>query len=136
VAARLPRARAIVALLLVACAGAAAADYPDKPVHLIVPFAAGGGADAIARAVAEPLSKRLGQPVLVDNKPGGDSTIGSVFVAKSPPDGYTLLFGTNTGMVGAPVLHKNIGYDTVRDFTPVSQLGFFGFFMVAFVAGC
>ena len=119
-----------IALLLAAFVGVAAADYPDKPIHLIVPFAAGGGADTIARVVAEGLARNLKQPVLVENKAGGDSTIGSAFVAKSPSDGYTLLFGTNTGMSGAPALHRNIGYDPVRDFTPISQLGFFAFFLV------
>ena len=116
-----PRMKTI-ALLLAAFVGIAAADYPDKPIHLIVPFAAGGGADTIARIVAEGLARNLKQPVLVENKAGGDSTIGSAFVAKSPPDGYTLLFGTNTGMSGAPALHRNIGYDPVRDFTPVATI--------------
>lgn len=121
---------ASLALLSLALAFPAHADYPDKPIKVIVPFAAGGGADTLARVIAEALSRKLGQPVLVENKAGGDSTIGSAFVAKSPPDGYTLLFGTNTGMSGAPFLHKNVGYDPMKDFTPVSQLGLFAFFLV------
>src|SRR5689334_9130252 len=108
----------------------ALADWPEKPIRFVVPFAAGGGADALARAVAEGMSKVLGQPVLVDNKPGGDATIGGVFVAKAPADGYTLLFASNTGLSGAPYLHKSVGYDPVRDFTPISMLGMFPYFIV------
>ena len=106
------------------------AQYPDKPIRFIVPFAPGGGADALARAVAEGMTRSLGQPVVVENKAGGDATIGSLFVAKSPPDGYTILFGSNTGLSGAPWLHKNIGYDPVADFTPISMIGLFPYFLV------
>jgi tripartite-type tricarboxylate transporter receptor subunit TctC len=106
------------------------AEYPDKPIHFVVPFAAGGGADALARAVGSGMAKVLGQPVVIDNKAGGDATIGSAFVAKSPPDGYTVLFGSNTGLSGAPALHHDIGYDPVRDFTPVSMIGMFPYFLV------
>jgi tripartite-type tricarboxylate transporter receptor subunit TctC len=120
----------LLAIVLASIAPPARAEFPDKPIRLVVPFAAGGGADATARAIAEALSKSLRQPVLVENKPGGDSTIGSLYVAKSPPDGYTLLFGTNTGMSGAPVLHRNIGYDPVKDLTPISMCGLFAFFLV------
>ena len=124
------RTLVLLGLFLMAVVAPAGAEFPDKPIRIVVPFAAGGGADAVARLIAEPMSKRLRQPVLVENKPGGDSTIGSASVAKSPPDGYTLLFGTNTGMSGAPVLHRNIGYDPVKDFAPVSRVGYFAFFIV------
>ena len=106
------------------------AQYPDKPIRFIVPFAPGGGADALARAVAEGMTRSLGQPVVVENKAGGDATIGSLFVAKAPPDGYTILFGSNTGLSGAPWLHRNIGYDPVADFTPISMIGLFPYFLV------
>src|ERR1700694_558976 len=122
--------RALLLTCIAIAAAVARADYPEKPIHFIVPFAAGGGADALARAVGEGMSKVLKQPVLIDNKPGGDATIGSSFVAKAPPDGYTILFGSNTGMSGAPALHKNIGYDPVKDFTPISTLGTFPYFLV------
>src|SRR5437762_12756174 len=92
-----------VALFVLVLVLPARADFPEKPVRIIVPFAAGGGADAVARMVAEGMAKDLGQPVVVENKAGGDSVIGTATVAKSPPDGYTLLFGTNTGMSGAPL---------------------------------
>jgi len=72
----------------------------------------------------------LKQPVLIDNRPGGDAAIGSEYVAKAAPDGYTILFASNTGMSGAPALHKNLGYDPVKDFTPVSMLGMFPYFLV------
>ena len=113
-----------------AASAQSAQKYPDKPIRFIVPFAAGGGADALARAVGEGMSRSLRQPVLVENKPGGDATIGSAFVAKAAPDGYTILFGSNTGMSGAPALHRNIGYDPRKDFTPISLLGDFPFFLV------
>src|SRR5258708_40017815 len=119
------RSLVLFTLFLAAVVAPTRAQFPDRPIRIVVPFAAGGGADAVARIIAEPMSKRLRQPVLVENKPGGDSTIGSAFVAKSPPDGYTLLFGTNTGMSGAPALPRNIGYDPVKDFAPVSRVGYF-----------
>jgi tripartite-type tricarboxylate transporter receptor subunit TctC len=104
--------------------------FPEKPLRLVVPFAPGGGADAIARAMAQGLSRSLGQPVLVEPKPGADATLAGAHVAHAPPDGYTLLFASNTGFSGAPFLHKDIGYDPVRDFTPISMLGFFPYFLV------
>jgi tripartite-type tricarboxylate transporter receptor subunit TctC len=124
------RLRRVFIVLAILASASARADYPDKPIHFIVPFAAGGGADALARAVGGGMAKVLGQPVLVENKAGGDATIGGTHVAKSPPDGYTLLFGSNTGMSGAPALHRNIGYDPVGDFTPISMIGMFPYFLV------
>lgn len=119
----------LAAVLAIAVA-AAHAEYPEKPVHFVVPFAAGGGADALARAVADGMSKYLKQPVLVDNKPGGDATIAGQYVKAAAPDGYTILFGSNTGFSGAPALHKNVGYDPVSDFTPISMMGLFPYFLV------
>jgi tripartite-type tricarboxylate transporter receptor subunit TctC len=98
-----------------------AAEYPSKPIRLIVSFAAGGPTDVFARLIASKLEKELGQPIIVENKPGGGSNIGSEFVAKAKPDGYTLLVGTvaNTTNMG---IYKNLGYDTVRDFAPITQI--------------
>jgi len=121
--------RALIALV-VALALPAHAEYPDKAIRFIVPFAAGGGADSLARAVASGMSIVLKQPVVVESKPGGDAVIGTLYVSKAPPDGYTILFGSNTGMSGAPALHKEVGYDPVRDFTPVSAIGMFPYFLV------
>jgi tripartite-type tricarboxylate transporter receptor subunit TctC len=117
-------------IVIAALALTARAEYPDKPIHFIVPFAAGGGADALARAVASGMTTLLKQPVLIENRAGGDAVIGSLFVARAAPDGYTILFGSNTGMSGAPALHRNIGYDPVRDFTPISMIGMFPYFLV------
>ncbi len=122
--------RAFVMCVVAAVALCARAEYPDKPIHFVVPFAAGGGADALGRAVGMGMSKYLKQTVIIDNKPGGDATIGSDFVAKSAPDGYTILFASNTGMSGAPALHKNLGYDPLKDFTPISMIGMFPYFLV------
>ena len=122
--------RALMVVFAVLMALPAHAEYPGKPIRLIVPFAAGGGADALARAVAHGMSIALRQSVVVDSKPGGDSVIGTNYVAKAPPDGYTILFGSNTGMSGAPALHKDVPYDAVRDFTPISMIGMFPYFLV------
>ena len=95
--------------------------YPAQPIRLIVSFAAGGPTDVFARLIASKLEKELGQPIIVENKPGGGSNIGSEFVAKAKPDGYTLLVGTvaNTTNMG---IYKNLGYNTVRDFAPITQI--------------
>jgi len=96
--------------------------YPDHPIRLVVPYAAGGGADLIARTIAQGLTKRLGQQVIVDNKPGGAATIGADAVAKSLPDGYTLLYGTPAPQIINPYLMKKLPYDPVRDFAPVARV--------------
>jgi tripartite-type tricarboxylate transporter receptor subunit TctC len=122
--------RAFVAALAALLSLSAHAGYPDKPIRMIVPFAPGGGADALARAVASGMSIALKQQVVIDSKPGGDSVIGTNFVARAAPDGYTILFGSNTGMSGAPALHKDVPYDPLRDFAPISMIGMFPYFLV------
>lgn len=117
------RIRTITGLLLMACAfGAAAQEFPNRPIRLVVPFAPGGGADIVARAVAAPLAKRLGQPVVVDNKPGGGATLGADTVAKAPADGYTLLYTTPGPQMANPYLMAKLPYDPARDLVPVSEV--------------
>lgn len=114
---------------VLAFSGAALAQYPQKPIRLVVPFPPGGAADLTARVVSGPLGQVLGQPVVLDYKAGADGAIAGNDVKNAAPDGYTLLFGTNTGMCAAPVLRKNPPYDPLNDFTPVALVGKFGFFV-------
>jgi tripartite-type tricarboxylate transporter receptor subunit TctC len=106
---------------LVAPAGAVAQSWPTRTVTLVVPFAAGGGTDAIARVIAEKLGARLGQPVVVENKAGAASAIGTAYVAKAAPDGYTVLMTTNSAQVILPLTQpaSSLNYDPARDFSPV-----------------
>jgi tripartite-type tricarboxylate transporter receptor subunit TctC len=97
--------------------------WPTRSVTIIVPYPAGSATDIIARIVSHGLSPRLGQPIVVENRPGADATIGTRAVAKAAPDGYTLAFGTPSAYVSAPILYANLGYDPVKDFAPVSLAG-------------
>jgi tripartite-type tricarboxylate transporter receptor subunit TctC len=114
--------RSLAALALLAL-GAAHAAYPDKPVRLVVTFAAGGASDIVARAISEPLSKALGQPVVVDNKPGAGGTIGGNEVARAAPDGYTLLLSNSTPLSIGPFTIPKQPYDPVKQFSHVAMLG-------------
>ncbi len=108
--------RSLLATVALSVAGASAvAAYPDRPVILVNPYAAGGPADVVARSLARALEKRLGQPVVVENKPGGGASIGTGFVARAKPDGYTLLLGTSAGHVVTPLMQKTV-YDGVKGF--------------------
>jgi len=95
------------------------ADYPNKPIHIIVPVAAGGNVDIVARTLGNEMSKILGQSVIIENKPSSASIVGTQYVAKAPPDGYTLLAHSST-FFAAPLISNNAGYDPVRDFAPIS----------------
>ena len=108
-----------VVLLLFAATGQA--QYPNKPVHLVVPFAPGGATDILARAIGQKLAERLGQSVVIENKPGAGTTVGNDFVAKSPADGYTLLFAP-TPFAISQVMYPKLPYDAQRDFMPVTLL--------------
>jgi len=121
--------RFLAALVLVAFCAAAAAQYPDRPIRLIVPFPPGGAAELGARIFAQPLGQALGQPVVVETRPGGDDVIAAEAVKKSTPDGYTLFYATNTAFNWVPATRKNPPYDPLADFTPVSLVGYFGFFL-------
>jgi tripartite-type tricarboxylate transporter receptor subunit TctC len=99
-----------------------AGSYPDHPVHLIVPFPPGGPADIVARPLSEKLSIALGQPVVVINKSGASGTTGATFVAKSDPDGYTLLMGTSNELTMSPGLYSQLPYDPSHDFEPITTV--------------
>lgn len=101
----------------------------DKPIRLVIGFAPGGASDVITRVVAKGLSAQLGQQVIVENKPGAESTIAAIDVMRSPPDGYSILMGTNTAMVAVPALRPNPPYDTFKAFTPLSSMGEFSMFL-------
>ena len=121
--------RILAAFLATLLAGAAAAQYPNKPIRLIVPFPPGGAAELGARIFAQPLGQALGQPVIIETKPGADGAIAADATMKAAPDGYTLFYATNTAFSWVPAVRKNPPYDPVADFTPVSMIGQFGFFL-------
>jgi len=109
--------------LLAFCACAAAAQtYPSKQVRIVVPFSPGGGTDVAARVLSQKLTERVGQTFFVDNRPGASGIIGTEIVAKSAPDGYTLLVGSQTVMAVVPAMYGKLNYDTVRDFVPVIRI--------------
>src|SRR5687767_9616869 len=99
-----------------------AQSYPVRPVRLIVPYPAGGPTDFVGRTVGQKLSQFLGQQVVVDNRPGAGTIIGSELVARAAPDGYTILFGTGGGTFLTPLILPNVPYDPLRDFAPVTML--------------
>jgi len=116
--------RTILAVLTVAAAvfaplASAAQGYPNRPIHLVLPFSPGGTTDVPGRIIAQKLSEALGEPIIVENKPGAGSTIGTDFVAKAKPDGYTLLLTSTTHVLSAH-LYKHLPYDPLKDFEPVT----------------
>lgn len=125
------RRRLFLAAALALAAGAmpAAAQYPAKPIRIVVPFPAGSATDTITRILGASVSAAVGQPVLVDNKAGADGAIAAAEVAKAAPDGYTLLMATNSPMAAVPAMKKNPPYDPVADFTPITDIGRYTFFL-------
>ena len=113
----------ILALALaLATSGASAQTYPSKPLKLVVPYAAGGSTDQLARAIAEPLGRALGQPVVVENKPGGNTIIGADAVAKAAADGHTLFMGSSASLAVNPLLYSRLPYNPKADFAGISML--------------
>lgn len=115
------RCLAMVALAA-ACSAAQAAAWPERPIKLIVGFTAGGGADGVARVLADSMGKTLGQAVIVENRPGAGTTLAASVVAKSPPDGYTLMLVTSTNTI-SPAMYKSISYKPASDFVMVGMVG-------------
>src|SRR5215468_11861337 len=111
---------AIAAGVLGVAPNVAAQGYPERPIKLIVPFPPGGPIDTMARFMAQPLSARLGQSIVIENRPGGGATLGTRSVAVAEPDGYTLLFASSGSLAVAPALYSNLDYDPVASFTPVA----------------
>jgi tripartite-type tricarboxylate transporter receptor subunit TctC len=118
---RISLAIAVVLFASSMAPSAQAQNYPSRPIRLVVPFAAGGAVDVLARLLGAKLSNQVGQPVIVENRPGAGGTLAADAVAKSPPDGYTILQNTN-GAAIAPALYKSLPFDAVHDFAPVTQL--------------
>ena len=123
----------LIALAAIAAASASAQEdpskYPARPIHIIVGFTAGGGNDIIARVFGQKLSESLGQPVIIENKPGGGAIVATEYVAKSAPDGYALLVGAS-GMAINPAVYAKLPYDSVRDFVAVSELASFPLILI------
>jgi tripartite-type tricarboxylate transporter receptor subunit TctC len=117
--------------MCIAISARAQSSYPDRPVHLVVPYPPGALTDLLARTIGERLAASLKQPVIVDNKPGAGTLVGAEFVAKQAPDGYTLLMATSTTLGISPALYRPSPINPIRDFAPVSQVGSVNFFLIA-----
>jgi tripartite-type tricarboxylate transporter receptor subunit TctC len=112
----------MVALAVIVCGSATAQSYPAKPIRLVVPYAAGGAVDIVSRAIGQELTKRAGQQVIVENRTGAGGNVGSEFVAKSPPDGYTLLMASPANAIN-PALYTKMPYDPMRDLAVIALIG-------------
>ena len=123
-------ARCLAVLSLFAAAGASAQTFPAKPIRWLVPYAAGGGSDFLARTVAQTLSTQVGQPVLVDNKPGGNTALAAAETARASADGYTVLSADNGTLVFNPALYKSLSYSPTKDLAPVTLMGKFPMILV------
>ncbi len=111
----------LLAIFVLTLTGALAQDYPAQPIRIIVPYTAGGSSDFVARTVGAKMQENIGRAVVVENRPGGNAIIGTEYVAKSRPDGYTLLLGGSSVLSANPALYKNLSYDSLRDFAPIAK---------------
>jgi tripartite-type tricarboxylate transporter receptor subunit TctC len=118
-------ARLALLLCLIALPRSAWAQYPTKPIHIVVPFPAGGVTDNVGRIIGQRLTEVVGQPIIFENKPGADGIIAASAVLQAPPDGYTLFLGTVTAMSAVPAVRKKPPFDPLADFSPISWLGSF-----------
>ena len=117
-------------LATLAAAGTAQQAFPSKPIRWLVPYAAGGGSDFLARTIGQALSVQVGQPVLVDNKPGGNTALAAAETARAPADGYTVLSADNGTLVFNPALYKTLSYSPTKDLAPVTLMGRFPMILV------
>jgi len=117
----------LFAILL--CAGSAAAQYPARPIRIVIPFGAGSSTDAVMRVLAPPLSATLGQQVVIEPRPGADGAVSAIEVTRSAPDGYTLGIGSGGPLAAVPALRKNPPYDVNTDFTPITDIGRYTVFL-------
>lgn len=122
--------RLLLAFAATLISTAVLAQYPSKPVRVVIHFPAGGATDLVARVLAQALTESMGQPFVVENRTGADGAIGAAAVLQSPPDGHTLFLATNTAMLQVPLLQKKPPYDPLSAFTPVSLVGRYTFFLV------
>jgi tripartite-type tricarboxylate transporter receptor subunit TctC len=120
-----------ISFLSVLCGVANAQTWPNKPVRIVLQFPPGGSTDVVARILAQSMTTALGQPVVVENKPGADGAIAAEYVMRSDPDGYTFFLASNTPMMQVPLLRKKPPYDPVKNFTPISMVGRYVYVLVA-----
>lgn len=123
--------RLITLVALVLAAASASAQFPNKPIKIIVVLPAGTASDTVARILAASMAPSIGQPVIVENRAGADGTIAAAEVARALPDGYTLLYGTNSPMATVPAMKKTMPYDPINDFSPISMIGRYSTFLYA-----
>src|ERR1700716_103151 len=126
----LGRLACLVLPALAAATAQAQSGFPNKPIHIVVGFAAGGGNDIIVRVVAPKMSEGLGQPIIVENKPGAQSIIAAEYVAKSAPDGYTLFMGPSGAMTMNPAIYSKLPYSPLKDFAQIGMIGDFPLILV------
>ncbi len=112
------------------CATLYADDFPTRPITFVNPFGPGSGSDTVCRIIAEPLSATLHEPVVVEDRPGADGSLSALYVHHADPDGYTLLMATNSPLSADPFLHKNVKYDALKDFVPITRVGSFTLMLV------
>ena len=119
-----------MAVALASAGAARADDYPSHPIRLVVPYAAGGGADSVARVIAKRVGETIGQPIVIENRGGAGSIIGTELVKQSAPDGYTLLLGQSGPISINPAVYKSLPYDPLKDFAPVTMTTSYPYIMV------
>ena len=121
----------LAAVLAALCSPALHADdYPSRPITFVAVFGPGSASDTICRIIGDKLSPMLGQPVIVEDRPGADGALAALYVHHQPADGYTLLMGTNSPLSANPFIHKDIGYDPIKDFVPITRVGSFRLMLV------